>query len=124
MKKKNKQFLFCSLISFLFADNKIKETPETIIFIKSPEVDITPEQTSYCYVLRPDQMKNDFPQHSTCKFPKFDNFADANGIWQIVAGLKGKTAELTFQVDVQSTIGMYIVNTYEPQLVQFMWQNH
>lgn len=71
--------------------------------IHSFDVDISPEQTAYCYVLRPDQSKTVFPQHENCDFPKFNHDSEGNGIWQVVSGVKGKTQEISFEVNVQAT---------------------
>lgn len=72
--------------------------------IDSLNEDIAPENTAYCYVQRPDQTGNSFPQHDTCVFPEFQNEYEGQGMWQVVSGVKGKTQEISFQVNVQ-TIG-------------------
>lgn len=68
--------------------------------------DITPvqliHQTSYCYVLRPDQTASALPNHEMCTLPKLNSTAHGTGIWNIVSGVKGKTHEVTFQVNVRT----------------------
>lgn len=68
--------------------------------------DMTPIQldnpTSYCYVLRPDQTESTLPSHENCYLPKLDSIAQRTGIWNIVSGVKGKTHEFTFQVNVRT----------------------
>lgn len=71
--------------------------------IDSFDIDIAPENTAYCYVLRPDESKTAFPQHENCEFPKFNSESEGNGIWHVVSGVKGKTQEVSFQVNVQAT---------------------
>lgn len=70
--------------------------------IHSFDVDISPDQTAYCYVLRPDQSKSVFPQHENCDFPKFNHESEGNGIWHVVSGIKGITQEVSFEVNVQT----------------------
>lgn len=65
------------------------------------DVDLSPDQTAYCYVLRPDQTKTMFPQHEVCDFPKHTNVSERNGIWNVVSGVKGKTQEISYQINVQ-----------------------
>lgn len=72
--------------------------------IDSLTADIAPDKTAYCYVLRPDKTENAFPQHDTCVFPEFEHDFEGNGLWKVVSGVKGKTQEISFQVNVQ-TIG-------------------
>lgn len=54
----------------------------------------------YCYVVRPDQDKTEFPMHQNCSIPKIDKELEANGNWKVVAGVEGKTAEVNFNVEV------------------------
>ncbi|XP_055298260.1 uncharacterized protein LOC129566399 [Sitodiplosis mosellana] len=75
--------------------------------IDSLDVDIALEQTEYCYVLRPDQTKTAFPQHENCDFPKFKSDAEGNGIWNVVSGVKGKTHEVTFEVNVKTNVEQF-----------------
>ena len=70
--------------------------------IDSIDADIAPDQTAYCYVLRPNQAKTAFPQHEDCEFPKFNSDSEGNGIWSVVSGIKGKTQEVSFQVNVKA----------------------
>lgn len=54
-------------------------------------------------MVRPDDKKTAFPQHENCDFPKFHHSeSESNGIWHVVSGVKGKTQEVTFQVNVQA----------------------
>lgn len=68
--------------------------------IYSPFEDVTPEGTRYCYVLRPDGQKSEFPQHSQCMIPEIDKDLDANGVWKVIAGIDGKTEEHLFDINV------------------------
>lgn len=68
----------------------------------SSNIDITPNGASYCYVIRPEQTKSQLPQHSKCTLPEIYDERDANGIWNVVSGVKGKTEEISFQVNVVS----------------------
>lgn len=65
------------------------------------------EGVKYCYVVRPGSDKTEFPLHEQCELPKIDKELEANGIWNVVAGIEGKTEELQFEVNV-ATEGMYI----------------
>lgn len=66
----------------------------------TPYDKLSPEGVRYCYVLRPDQQKTEFPLHTTCTIPKIDKDLEANGVWNVVAGVDGKTDELQFEVHV------------------------
>lgn len=68
----------------------------------SPSQDISPAGTKYCYVLRPEQQRSEFPQHDQCVIPKIDTELEANGIWNVVAGVEGKTTEVMFEVNVEA----------------------
>lgn len=68
--------------------------------VYSPYADISPPDTRYCYVSRPDEVKSEFPHHSQCKIPEIDKDLDANGLWKVVAGIDGKTEEHVFEVYV------------------------
>lgn len=59
------------------------------------------EPPSYCYVLRPKETKTMFPQYEKCDFPKFQNELEAAGKWNVTVGLKGKTQEVSFDVNVK-----------------------
>lgn len=63
---------------------------------------MSPKDTTYCYVLRPNQPKTEFPYHEKCEFPEIGKEVDANGIWHVVSGVKGKTEEVTYEVNVQA----------------------
>lgn len=78
--------------------------------IQSIAENISPEKTTYCYVLRPDETKTTFPQHENCGFPALSRESEMNGIWQIVSGIKGKTEEVSFQVNVQPIGKRLIIN--------------
>lgn len=68
--------------------------------IYSPFDDVTPEGTRYCYVLRPNAEKSEFPQHNQCVIPQIDKELDANGLWKVVAGIDGKTDEYFFEINL------------------------
>lgn len=68
--------------------------------IYSPFEDLSPEGTRYCYVLRPNEVRSEFPQHSQCMIPEIDKDLDANGIWKVIVGIDGKTEEHSFEVNV------------------------
>lgn len=70
--------------------------------INSLKVDVMSEETAYCYVSRPDATKSANPLHEKCKFPAFQSDREANGLWDVVGGVKGKTPEVAFQVNVQA----------------------
>lgn len=53
-------------------------------------------------MLRPEQTKTDFPHHEKCDFPKFHSAIEANGVWNVVSGIKGKTQEISFEVNVEA----------------------
>lgn len=63
-------------------------------------MNIAPERTSYCYVVRPDQPKTMLPQHSKCAFPELYDASDANGKWNVISGIQGRTNEMNFEIDV------------------------
>lgn len=69
--------------------------------IESVDVNISPKRTNYCYVVRPDGSKSNFPEHEHCAFPEFSRETEGNGVWQVVSGIKGKTNEVSFEVNVQ-----------------------
>lgn len=62
--------------------------------------DVTPEGTRYCFVLRPNEERSEFPQHSQCMIPKIDKELDANGLWKVIAGIDGKAEEHVFEINV------------------------
>lgn len=66
----------------------------------TPYEPLLPDEVRYCYVVRPDADKSEFPIHDTCQIPKIDKELEANGLWNVVAGIHGKTDELQFQVNV------------------------
>ncbi len=68
--------------------------------IYSPFEDVSPEGTRYCYVLRPNEEKAEFPQHGGCSIPEIDEELDANGVWKVIAGVDGKTDEHLFEINV------------------------
>lgn len=61
----------------------------------------------YCYIERPGNTRNSFLQHGKCEFHEVSDDLDENGIWNVVSGIKGKTQEYTFQVNLQ-TSGLFI----------------
>lgn len=63
-------------------------------------MNIAPEGTSYCYVVRPDQPKTMPPQHSKCVFPELYDPSDANGKWNVISGIEGRTDEMNFEINV------------------------
>lgn len=65
-----------------------------------PNMNVAPEGTSYCYVVRPNQPKTMPPQHSKCIFPELYDAADANGKWNVISGIEGQTNEMNFEIDV------------------------
>lgn len=72
------------------------------------DIDFPDDQlTDYCYVVRPGETQNSLIQHGNCEIPEMSDDADANGLWNVVSGVKGKTQEYTFQVNVQTT-GMFM----------------
>lgn len=54
----------------------------------------------YCYVLRPGQSKTEFPMQQKCLLPELNNALDGNGIWSVVAGIYGRTEEITYEISV------------------------
>lgn len=60
------------------------------------------EKPAYCYVSRPNTVKTSFPQHEKCDFPDFQNDFDALGKWNVMYGAKGKTQEISFDLNVES----------------------
>lgn len=58
--------------------------------------------TAYCYVSRPDATESAGPWHEHCKFPEFHSDQEANGAWDVVGGVRGKTQEIAFRVNVQA----------------------
>lgn len=65
-----------------------------------PNMNITPEGTSYCYVVRPEQPKTMPPQHSKCIFPELYDASDAIGKWNVISGIEGRTDEMNFEINV------------------------
>lgn len=59
------------------------------------------EKPSYCYVVRPEDTNSMFPQHETCDFPKYQNELEAAGKWNVMLGFKGKTHEVSFDVNLK-----------------------
>lgn len=59
-------------------------------------------ETAYCYVSRPDASESTNPWHEQCEFPEFGSDQEANGLWDVVGGVRGKTQEVSFQVNVQA----------------------
>lgn len=65
-----------------------------------PHMNIAPEGTAYCYVVRPDEPKSMPPQHSKCVFPELYDASDANGKWNVILGMEGQTDEKDIEIDV------------------------
>lgn len=65
-----------------------------------PNMDIAPEGTAYCYVGRPNEPKTMLPQHSECRFPDMYDASDANGKWNVILGMEGRTDEKVVEIDV------------------------
>ncbi|XP_037026242.1 uncharacterized protein LOC119067401 [Bradysia coprophila] len=78
-------------------ENHLTNSPGQIY---STSEDISPEGTRYCYVLRPDEERAEFPQHNECLIPEIDKELDANGVWKVIAGIDGKTDEHLFEINV------------------------
>lgn len=68
----------------------------------APNMNIAPERTSYCYVVRPNEPTAKLPQHSKCTLPELYDASDANGKWNVIAGIDGRTDELKFDVNVET----------------------
>ncbi|XP_031627128.1 uncharacterized protein LOC116343281 isoform X2 [Contarinia nasturtii] len=83
---------------------KMVDVARGITFINVRNVDISPEQTTYCYVLRPGETKTAFPQYQSCEFPKLNDELEGNGIWNVVAGVRGKTQEISYKINVQKKV--------------------
>lgn len=62
---------------------------------------VSPSNTKYCYVIRPNQAKTEFPQHSKCNFPAMMDEMDANGVWNVVTGIEGQTDEVIYEINVE-----------------------
>lgn len=60
------------------------------------------DEMTYCYLSRPDQTTTANHFSENCSFPPFDNDQEANGLWDVKGGVKGKTEEISFQVNVQT----------------------
>lgn len=82
---------------FKTLENHLSSTPGQIY---STSEDISPEGTRYCYVLRPDEERAEFPEHNQCLIPQIDKELDANGVWKVIAGIDGKTDEHLFEINV------------------------
>lgn len=59
------------------------------------------EPPSYCYVMRPDETTSTFPQYEKCDFSTFQNKLEAAAKWSVMVGLKGKTHEVSFDVNLK-----------------------
>lgn len=70
--------------------------------LHDPRQELALENVRYCYVVRPDQERSDFPVHQHCKVPEIDKELEANGVWSIVAGVEGQTEELQFDINVEA----------------------
>lgn len=62
----------------------------------------SPSDTKYCYVVRPNQAKTEFPDHSKCNFPELAEQLDANGVWNVVTAIEGQTEEVVYEVSVEA----------------------
>lgn len=82
----------------LFEERSNKKINKTMTYV--PNMNVAPEGTSYCYVVRPNQPKTMPPQHSKCIFPELYDAADANGKWNVISGIEGQTNEMNFEIDV------------------------
>lgn len=60
------------------------------------------DEMTYCYISRPDQTTSVNHFSENCTFPSFHNDQEANGLWDVRGGVKGKTDEISFQVNVQT----------------------
>lgn len=69
--------------------------------VEKMDVDVTPENTNYCYVLRAGDTSTKLPEHDNCNFPDFQKEFEGNGDWTIVAGVKGRIQEVSFPLNVQ-----------------------
>lgn len=91
-----------NLINFLLLIEEQSKTPINTTLTYEPNINIAPEGTTYCYVVRPDQPKTMPPHHSKCIFPELHEASDANGKWTVISGIDGRTDELNFDVNVAS----------------------
>lgn len=82
------------------ASNNTEPTQPQVL--NNPHDSLPVENVRYCYVVRPDQERSDFPMHQHCKVPEIDAELEANGIWSIVAGVNGQTEELHFDINVEA----------------------
>lgn len=55
--------------------------------------------------------------HKNCLIPKIDKELEANGNWKVVAGIEGKTTELSFNVEVAAKgMQMFTISTIQLKL--------
>lgn len=72
----------------------------------SPETNVAPPSTTYCYVVRPNGRQIDLPQHSNCTLPKLYDELDAIGRWNVISGIEGRTEETKYTIEVYTTRGV------------------
>lgn len=94
-------FNFNLLVFPIYAEQSKVTMNETLTY--KPNLNIAPEGTSYCYVVRPDQPKTMPPQHSKCAFPELYDASDANGKWSVITGIEGRTNEMNYEINVIAT---------------------
>lgn len=76
--------------------------PTSLLPVNDPTNDIAPKDTQYCYIVRPGQERSEFPQHGKCVVPTVDKELDANGEWNVFAGIEGRTEEYKFDIYVEA----------------------
>lgn len=73
--------------------------------------DLTPEDTNYCYVHRTDnEQSSELPIYEKCYLPDHILDPKAQGLFNVVAGIKGQTKELTFEINIE-TKGIHTLYT-------------
>lgn len=91
------------LINYRLIYFAVEEQPKLSItktWTYEPHMNIAPEGTSYCYVVRPGQSKTMPPQHSKCILPDLYDASDAIGKWNVILGIDGQTDEKNIEIDV------------------------
>lgn len=76
----------------------VYEIPDHQIF--NPADTFSPPGTKYCYVYRIGFERIQFPEHGECVIPT-NLDPEAKGDWKALAGVVGKTEELSFNVNVE-----------------------
>lgn len=76
--------------------------------------DITPQDTNYCYVHRTNnEYASELSISEKCYLPDHILDPKAQGVFNVIAGIKGQTKEITFEINIETKgIHLFYIQQY------------